>query len=237
LPWYVFALVDAVPKGTPGKGLTGNLSLRAVPGGFAVVERRADVPPMEFGTLQKHQAVVARLCEHVPAILPVRFGTLLEGEEIEEVLQERDGEIAEAFSVVRRRVQFTWRRTKDTKEAKDTKERRTKERRTKEHRTKEQVRDPRGEAETGTEYLLRAARANNPTPPPAFRALRSKVAPLVAAERYQPAAAQLPASLYHLVDRSAIERYEVIGEAIAHASPGLTMSGPFPPFAFAPDIL
>jgi len=227
MPWYVFALVDAVPKGTPGKGLTGNLSLREVPGGLAVVERRADVPPMEFGTLQKHQAVVARLCERVPAILPVRFGTLLEGEEIEEVLQERDGEIAEAFSVVRRRVQFTWRRTKDTKEAKETKE----------QRTKERVRDPRGEAETGTEYLLRAARAKSPTPPPAFRALRSKVAPLVAAERYQPAAAQLPASLYHLVDRSAIERYEVIGEAIAHANPGLRMSGPFPPFAFAPEIL
>jgi hypothetical protein len=232
LPWYVFALVDAVPKGTPGKGLTGNLSLREVPGGLAVVERRADVPPMEFGTLQKHQAVVARLCERVPAILPVRFGTLLEGEEIEEVLQERDGEIAEAFSVVRRRVQFTWRHTKDTKEAKETKEQRTKER-----KTKERVRDPRGEAETGTEYLLRAARAKSPAPPPAFRALRSKVAPLVAAERYQPAAAQLPASLYHLVDRSAIERYEVIGEAIAHASPGLRMSGPFPPFAFAPEIL
>jgi len=232
LPWYVFALVDAVPKGTPGKGLTGNLSLREVPGGLAVVERRADVPPMEFGTLQKHQAVVARLCERVPAILPVRFGTLLEGEEIEEVLQERDDEIAEAFSVVRRRVQFTWRRTKDTKDAKETKEQRTKER-----KTKERVRDPRGEAETGTEYLLRAARAKSPAPPPAFRALRSKVAPLVAAERYQPAAAQLPASLYHLVDRSAIERYEVIGEAIAHASPGLRMSGPFPPFAFAPEIL
>jgi len=232
LPWYVFALVDAVPKGTPGKGLTGNLSLREVPGGLAVVERRADVPPMEFGTLQKHQAVVARLCERVPAILPVRFGTLLEGEEIEEVLQERDGEIAEAFSVVRRRVQFTWRHTKDTKESKETKEQRTKER-----KTKERVRDPRGEAETGTEYLLRAARAKSPAPPPAFRALRSKMAPLVAAERYQPAAAQLPASLYHLVDRSAIERYEVIGEAIAHASPGLRMSGPFPPFAFAPEIL
>jgi len=228
MPWYVFALVDAVPKGTPGKGLTGHLSLRAVPGGLAVVERRADVPPMEFGTLQKHQAVVARLCERVPAILPVRFGTLLEGEEIEEVLQERDGEIAEAFRVVRRRVQFTWRQnTKKTKESKDTKERKTKER----------VRDPRGEAETGTEYLLRAARGKNPTPPPAFRALRSKVAPLVAAERYQPATAQLPASLYHLVDRSAIERYVVIGEAIAHASPGLRMSGPFPPFAFAPEIL
>jgi hypothetical protein len=214
MPWYVFALVDAVPKGTPGKGLTGNLSLREVPGGLAVVERRADVPPMEFGTLQQHQAVVARLCERVPAILPVRFGTLLEGEEIEEVLQERDGEIAEAFSVVRCRVQFTWRRTRDTKEAKETKE----------PRTRTQVPDPRGEAETGTEYLLRAARAKSPTPPPADNAPR-------------PRAAQLPASLYHLVDRSAIERYEVIGEAIAHASPGLRMSGPFPPFAFAPELL
>jgi len=160
MPWYVFALVDAVPKGTPGKGLTGNLSLREVPGGLAVVERRADVPPMEFGTLQKHQAVVARLCERVPAILPVRFGTLLEGEEIEEVLQERDGEIAEAFSVVRRRVQFTWRRTKDTKEAKETKEQRTKER-----KTKERVRDPRGEAETGTEgVLVRHAVPGCPSP-------------------------------------------------------------------------
>jgi hypothetical protein len=218
MPWYVFGLVDAVPKGAPGKGLSGNLSVRKVPGGLAVVERRADVPPMEFGTLQKHQAVVARLCDRVPAILPVRFGTLLEGEEFDEVLQDRDEEIVEAFDLVRRRLQYTWRRAR---------------------RTKETTRrgDLRGEAETGTEYLLRAARAKNPPPPPLFRALRSKVAPLIAAERYQPATAQLPASLYHLVDRSAIERYEVIGEAFAQATPALTMSGPFPPFAFAPEIL
>jgi hypothetical protein len=29
----------------------------------------------------------------------------------------------------------------------------------------------------------------------------------------------------------------VIGEAFAQATPALTMSGPFPPFAFAPEIL
>ena len=45
----------------------------------------------------------------VPAILPVRFGTLLESEELEEALQDRDEEIAEAFALVRGRVQFTWR--------------------------------------------------------------------------------------------------------------------------------
>ena len=218
MPWYVFALVDAVPDGSPGKGLSGNLNLRRVPGGLAVVERRADVPPMEFGTLRKHQAVVARVSERVPAILPVRFGTLLEEEEIDEVLRDRDEEIVEAFGLVRGRVQFTWRRKKETKGPKD-------------------VKDPRGEAGTGTEYLIRAARAASPDPPAAFRALRSKVAPLISAERYQPASAQLPASLYHLVDRSAMERYQVIGQAIAHASPAVTMSGPFPPFAFAPEIL
>ena len=76
---------------------------------FVVVERRADVPPVEFGSLKKHQDVVVRLAKQVPAILPVRFGTLLEPEHLEEALQERDAEIADAFDLVRDRVQFTWR--------------------------------------------------------------------------------------------------------------------------------
>jgi len=218
MSWYVFALVDGMPAGPPGQGLGGRLAVRKVPGGLAVVERRADVPPLEFGTLQKHQAVVSALAERVGAILPVRFGTLLEADEIDEALQDRDDEIAEAFEIVRGRVQFTWRRRQEGKAPK-------------------RIKEPRGEAGTGTAYLIRAARAANPAPPAAFRALRSKVAPLISAERYQPAAAPLPASLYHLVDRSAIERYQVIGRAIVHASPALTMSGPFPPFAFAPEIL
>ena len=108
-PGMCFALVDAIPAGRAGKGLSGALSRPQVSGGFVVVERRADVPPVEFGSLQKHQDVVARLATQVPAILPVRFGTLLEPEHLEEALQERDEEIAEAFDLVRGRVQFTWR--------------------------------------------------------------------------------------------------------------------------------
>ena len=73
------------------------------------MERRADVPPVAFGTLKKHQDVVSRLAKRVPAILPVRFGTLLEAADFDEALQERDAEIAEAFDLVRDRVQFTWR--------------------------------------------------------------------------------------------------------------------------------
>ena len=80
-----------------------------MPGGFAIVERRVDVPPAEFGTLKQHDVVVARLARDVAAILPVRFGTLLEWEEIEQALEERGDEIADAFDRVRGRVQFTWR--------------------------------------------------------------------------------------------------------------------------------
>jgi hypothetical protein len=86
MAWYVFALVDAPPERRAGPGLSGALSFRPVPGGFAVVERRADVPPIEFDTLRQHDAVVSRLADAVPAILPVRFGTLLELGEIEDAL-------------------------------------------------------------------------------------------------------------------------------------------------------
>src|SRR5687768_7782214 len=104
MAWYVFALVDKIPAVRGGKGLTGPLSIRTLAGAYAVVERRADVPPVEFGSLKKHQDVVARLARQVPAILPVRFGTLLEDEHLDEATRERDDDIADAFDVVRNRV-------------------------------------------------------------------------------------------------------------------------------------
>src|SRR5262245_29775319 len=181
MAWYVFALVDRIPSGQPGRGVGNRLTVRRIPGGLLVVEQRADVPPVEFGTLQKHQAVVARLAERVPAILPVRFGTLLETSEIDDALEERDDEIAEAFDLVRDRVQFTWRRRHEG-------------RRRNEGTTV---------AASGTDYLLRAARAASPAPGAAFRAIRSKLRSLVVRERFQAATATVPDTLYHLVERSA----------------------------------
>src|SRR5262249_26015890 len=110
MAWYVFALVDAMPSGRPGRGLSGPLAVRPMAGALLVVERRADVPPTEFGVLSAHHAVVADVAARVPAILPVRFGTLMEQADLEEALNERDDEIAEAFALVRNRTQFTWRR-------------------------------------------------------------------------------------------------------------------------------
>lgn len=220
MAWYVFALVDAIPSGHAGKGLSGALSIRKLAGAFVVVERRADVPPVEFGSLRKHQDVVARLAARVPAILPARFGTLLEPEHLEEAVHERDDEIAEAFDLVRNRVQFTWRA----------------------------ARVPRRSAgpdsglksekpSSGTEYLRRAARAANPAPPAAFRVLRSKLSPLIAGQRYQPGTAALPEAVYHLVEKTNAGRYATAAAAVTTSSPALAVTGPFPPFAFAPVIL
>jgi hypothetical protein len=224
MPWYVFALVDAPPRGAKGKGLSGPLGLRRVPGGYAVVERRADVPPVEFGPLQRHQDVVTQLSARVPAILPVRFGTLLDDEALDETLAERGEEIAQALDAVRDRVQFTWRSPSRSAP------------RPPSHvalrRGKPAVKDDL----TGAAYLRRAAAAAKPVPPARWRTLRAKLAPLVSAERYQPATAVTPESLYHLVARDAVIRYSTMASALRHADAKLSMTGPWPPFAFAPGV-
>ena len=62
---------------------------------------------------------------------------------------------------------------------------------------------------------------------------------MIAAERYQPATPSIPDSLYHLVDRDAAStRYAAAAGKLAPAAAGPDrVSGPFPPFAFAPELL
>ena len=216
---YVFALLDRAPGRRAGPGLTSPISIRAVPGGFAAVERRADVPPPEFGLLRAHDAAVARLSRLVPAILPVRFGTLLDEEALEDALAGREGDVEEALELVRRRVQFTWRaRGRGTGPG------------------RAPVSRTRVRARSGADYLRRAAAAAHPAPPASFRRL-TPLAPLVAAERHTPPTAVLPASMYHLVDRSRLTAYEAAARALAASARGLSLSGPFPPYAFAPELL
>lgn len=220
---YVFALVDAPPAGRPGTGLSGPLSLRRVGDAFALIERREDVPPAEFGTLQRHQAVLTDVAARVPAIIPVRFGTLMDADTLDEALNEREEDLEEAFATVRDRVQFTWRRSGAA--------------RTKGSNSASGSRRSKVTELSGAEYLRGAARRSRPAPPAAWKALRGTLAHLVALERYQPATGQLPESLYHLVPRAAIEDYQQAAAELRARPPAPTLTGPFPPFAFAPELL
>jgi len=217
MAWYIFALVDAAPGGRMGRGLRGPLRARPTAGAYAIVERRDDVPPAELGSLRAHQAVVSRLAGAVPAILPVRFGTLLEDDALDEALSERDEDIAEALALVRHRAQFTWRRARPSG-------------------PKEASRPSKAATDGGAAYLRRAAKTAN-VAPPAFRLLRDRLRAFVVREKFQPAASGMPDTLYQLIENTAVERYRAIADALTLTDPSLRMSGPWPPFAFAAELL
>jgi len=219
MSWYVFALVDAPPDGRLGRGLGGPLRARPSAGAYAIVERRADVPPAELGSLRAHQAVVSRLARAVPAILPVRFGTLLDDDTLDETLAERDKDVADALALVRHRVQFTWRRGAPSTIGKSSKV-------------------PHAVTEvSGTAYLRRAATAAHAAPPPTFRLMRGRLHAFVVREKFQAAAHGMPDTLYQLIEKTAIERYRAMADALTLTSPALSVSGPWPPFAFAAELL
>jgi hypothetical protein len=47
----------------------------------------------------------------------------------------------------------------------------------------------------------------------------------------------MPDTLYQLIEKTAIDRYRVMADALTLPTPALTVSGPWPPFAFAADVL
>jgi hypothetical protein len=217
MAWYVFALLDAAPSRRAGKGLSGPIAVRNLGACYIAAERRADVPPIELGALKTHHLVVSRLWERVPAVLPVRFGTLLDSGEIAEALEGKDEELTEAFDLVRGRAQFSWRAPGPPRRARTT--------------TTARQAGPM----SGTEYLRRAARAS--APPPRFSAIRDTVGPFVASERYEPPRPALPETLYHLVDRQHVEAYLAAASRVPPTSNAPKLTGPFPPYAFVPEIL
>jgi len=231
MPLYVFALIDAAPAGPSGRGLGSSLTFRRVAGVFAAVERRADVPPVEMGSLAAHQRIVERLADRASAILPVRFGTLLTIEELEESLTDRDEELADALDFVRGRRQMTWRVRRARAKGRGAK--------SEDRGPKTEDRRVGGEGrrvKSGTEYLLRARAAAATTASPAFRSVRERIGPLAAAERYQRQTDRLPESFYHLVDYTHMDHYKRAARELLESTSALTMSGPWAPYAFVPEL-
>jgi hypothetical protein len=92
---------------------------------------------------------------------------------------------------------------------------------------------------SGTDYLRSRRDAARATPLPGVAGrIGRAVRPVVAAERAISGTGRIRATLWHLIARGTSEAYR---EAIAHATIPrqfrVTVSGPWPPFAFAPELL
>jgi Gas vesicle synthesis protein GvpL/GvpF len=196
-----------------------------VDGVFAAIERRSAPPSVSEADLRSQHDLVTAIFNQTDDLLPVRFGAWIDRQELASVVSRQRTAIVDALQLVRGRVQMTIRfhaRRMETRPDRSTGNR----------------------AESGTEYLKARRDAEHWTPEEAAP-LRSAVRDLVVAERISQSSerragsldpatfAQAP-SLYHLIPRDAVIAYKTATQPFE--SSVAVVSGPWPPFAFAPDL-
>jgi hypothetical protein len=179
------------------------------------VERREERPPMTERALRTQHAIVEQLATRFDAVLPARFGSLLPVEDLERLVKARRSDLTEALRSVRKRVQMTVRITAPGAA----------------------ITSRTGSPTSGTAYLNARRAAVSAAPPSSIAALTEAVADFVRDERVEANGEQGRTVLFHLVDRGDVERYRASIARVAIPAAGrVTVTGPFPPFAFAPEL-
>ena len=219
---YVYALLGDAPAPDAGAGLREE-PLRVVRVGdlLAAVGEMSERPAVSEATLRAHDAVVRRLADAVDAILPVRFGSLLTESSLADLLRVRARELSEALALVAGREQMTLRVLGDTPAT-------------------EEVADVAADdAGPGARYLAaRRAEWRRAREAPELAPLRPGLAQLVRAERVtRHDTPPLLASVYHLIDRGAAAAYGAVVERAEAGTVRVVATGPWPPYAFAPEAL
>ena len=180
----------------------------------AVVTVRPALSPTP-ANLRRYDRAMQELAKKFSAILPVRFGTRMEEDELRFVLSSRRRSLARALAHVRRRAQMTVRVMRRPIVA--------------ERRPESEI--PYGL--TGQDYLRHRARAAAAARTvPGFEPVRNAVRRWVRDERVEHRGGV--SSVYHLVPRTSADAYRRAVQRSAVAA-GLTVivSGPWPPYAFA----
>jgi hypothetical protein len=178
---------------------------------FAVIERRAAPPIVSEQELRAQHDVVTTIFSRIQDLLPARFGAWMDGQELTDTVARQKEQIVDALDFVRGRVQMTMRFLGAA------------------------AVPPRELAryrETGTEYLMARRDADRSIAREAT-ALRAAVRELVIAERVDRGSSRIPASMYHLIARDAVAAYAAAARPFQSES--ISLTGPWPPFAFAPD--
>jgi hypothetical protein len=216
----VYALVRAFPadEGLPS-GAT--LTLLDCDGIEAAVGPVTSAPVADAAGLRAHDAVVRRLHETAPSVLPMRFGCVVRDEATLRAWVETVRPILEhGLDLVKDREQMVLRIYGDAAPASPDEP---------DHR----------DHHRGTRYLMKRSQASLPQElGRGMEALRLRLGDLVHGERLERhETPPLIATLRHLVPRDASEAYR---GAVAGQIPGfehvtLRVSGPWPPYAFTPE--
>jgi hypothetical protein len=186
-------------------------------GVYALVERLDRPPVVSEQALRDQHQVIAQLHARSGALLPARFGAFLDPRELQSIVEQRRTAIVEALRRVQGRSQMTIRLL---------------------------VAEPtgavrsvpvRGRAATGTEYL-ESRRASMSPLPAALSAASVAVRGIAVDERVESRRGGAAAMLYHLVDRGQIPAYRDLLADVDSDDGRLTVTGPWAPFAFTPDL-
>lgn len=164
--------------------------------------------------LEAQHAVVVKLAARAPALLPARFGSLSDEAALRRVVAAHRREILRALAHVRNRDQMTIRV----------------------FGTPEAPAAP-GPASSGAEFLRRR-REQARYEPPEVADIRRVLAPYVAGERVVPGERTLRVTVFHLVARRRRSTYLSRASTLQQilAPHRVTVTGPWPPFAFAPEL-
>lgn len=205
---FVYALA-ARGRGAPGASGVAGERLTIVPIGrfdavVGVVARRPRATP---GSLRRYDTAVRSVWERRPAVLPARYGTIVRDRaELEAAVRDRQRAILRQLALVRNRAQMTVRVVDE-----------------------QAGRSNAAAPTTGTAYLRARARLASV---PAFAPVRRHIRRWIRDERIERSGRV--ATIYHLVPRSAVGRYlDVVPRAAEAARVRLSVSGPWPPYAFA----
>jgi len=214
-PLYVYALAEA-PVASRLRILGRPLRTLRAGGLAAIVDGRDWQPSGEVHALQEQHEILVRLARRVPALLPVRFGSRLEEARLRAVLSEHETVITAALDHVRDCCQMTLRLIGPP-----------------------DVTTPSDVRTDGGAAYLRSRRARLVHRPAEVHAVGEALGTLVRDERVESGHAGIRATVFHLVPRERIETYRtralVLQQALAPVR--LTITGPWPPFAFAPQLL
>lgn len=216
---YVYALVESAPAGKAPKVLSGRrIEFVSASGVYAAIERRASPAGVNESALREQHQIVVEIARWCDPILPVRFGAWLPADELTTLIASREPVLREAFAFLRHREQMTVRVFGEPAHANDRSA---------------------SDAATGRAYLEQLRNAARPRMTPLAEAVRIAVGPLAAAERVESGRGRLKLAMHHLIERGRSRKYRAMAARAARTvttSEEVVVSGPWPPFAFTPDL-